>query len=513
MTPPIVQGSSRPPHAPKTAALLALCEGVLSEAGRRRIERHLAGCEVCRRHLAAIRLVEDLREDVVSLEPELDWDRLELPLRREARRVARLARARRLAPLALSAVAAAAALALFLPRGADAPPLATAPTQPHPPSLSAAPAAQSGEASPKPPPSAPLAQVVAVTGEASASISGAPRHRILAGETLATGTVLQTGPESSVHVWLRADTGFLIGPDTRLVLLSLGEHVLLELQHGEVHSRVAPLGPAQRYEVSDGAGWVAHVRGTRFAVRRLEEGLAVDVQEGKVEITRGGQRLAMLAAPAAWRPASEDSSPRNTPVPAEPAVLLPWLPAGEDPSAWSLLLLPSVRGIEGWEVEGLRSTGPLQLRRSRGTVTVYALGREQRRVPLRITLDDARVRPDAATIEGLASKLLNPRRGRIDPHALASAARKLGPALQRCHRRALKERPTLAERSPIHLVARLRIGLSGSVRSIRWKERSLDAELSDSLLTCLRDAISSHPFPRPEGEAVLVDLPIRLAAR
>ncbi|MFW6067713.1 MAG: zf-HC2 domain-containing protein, partial [Myxococcota bacterium] len=65
-------------HAPKTAALLALHEGRLSNAGRRRVERHLSECPRCLRELAAIRTYGEVVEEARSAPPAaLDWTRIE----------------------------------------------------------------------------------------------------------------------------------------------------------------------------------------------------------------------------------------------------------------------------------------------------------------------------------------------------------------------------------------------------------------------------------------------------
>ncbi len=499
-------------HSPKTAALLALREGRLSDQGRARIERHLKACELCRRHMAAMDLFERLREEAMDMEPEVDWNRMELPLRREARRIARRQRALRTARWALPALAAAAAFAFFWLRDATPSPVAstTRSETSEAPEPVPAPATTPSDAPTFP---APIAQVVAVVGEASArSAPSDPERPLFAGSELLSGEIVQTPPGSSIHVWLREGTAFRLGSDSRLALLSLGDHVLLELQRGEVHSQVAPLTPTQRYEVSNGAQWVVHVRGTRFAVRRLDAALAVDVTEGRVEVTRGGERIAMLEAPSSWLPPASSVSGESA---TKPSVQLPWIPPGEAPSRWTLLTLPLVEGIEGWEAVGIHAAGaPLQLRHPRGPLTVYALGKGRRRIPLRLQLTGERLRPDAATLEGLADRLRAEPVGHIDPRAFARAVGSLSPALKRCHRRALKEDPSLAERTPVRLVARLRVGRSGMARVQRWRnQKGAPPAIPPSLLSCLSEAISSYPFPRPEGGPVLLDLPIRLDAR
>src|SRR5690606_29359211 len=106
-------GGGRGPvtHRPKTAALLAYADGALSDAGRARLERHLARCEVCRRELAAMKLYERMAEDARETPaPEGDYARMELTRARAAPRVSQEIRiGRRRRPRAASARVAASA--------------------------------------------------------------------------------------------------------------------------------------------------------------------------------------------------------------------------------------------------------------------------------------------------------------------------------------------------------------------------------------------------------------------
>ncbi|NOY94067.1 MAG: zf-HC2 domain-containing protein, partial [Deltaproteobacteria bacterium] len=73
-------------HAPKIRALLAYEAGELSQAGRERLERHLAGCDICREQWVAMQTYGELSQAIRAAEiPSLDYGRMELALRREAR--------------------------------------------------------------------------------------------------------------------------------------------------------------------------------------------------------------------------------------------------------------------------------------------------------------------------------------------------------------------------------------------------------------------------------------------
>ncbi|MEO0324259.1 MAG: zf-HC2 domain-containing protein, partial [Myxococcota bacterium] len=107
---------TRPPplprrHAPKLRALEALDAGALSPEGERRLRAHLATCARCQRAQASMHLygalTGELRaEDALRRRP-VDFARMELPLRHEARQQAARARRarslRRAAPLAVAA--------------------------------------------------------------------------------------------------------------------------------------------------------------------------------------------------------------------------------------------------------------------------------------------------------------------------------------------------------------------------------------------------------------------------
>src|SRR5687767_9118458 len=72
------------PHEPKIAALMALEEDLLSRRGRARIERHLAGCETCRRARGSMRVYSATKADVQVMKPAIDWSRIEASLAKEA---------------------------------------------------------------------------------------------------------------------------------------------------------------------------------------------------------------------------------------------------------------------------------------------------------------------------------------------------------------------------------------------------------------------------------------------
>ncbi len=463
-------------HRPKTMALMAYCEGLLSKAGAERLERHLAHCEPCRRQLAAMRLYETMRREAAEASYEPNWDRMELPLRREATRQARRLRARR-GPLRWGvplAVAAAAVLGVVLldrsPQEPSSPPVATNRSAP-PVAPPTRPAATDTEDTAKLASAAVEATVTAVSGEASIVGADGTHRPALPGAAVATGETLVTAAGGTVHVRVGAGTGFALGGASRVRLLAADGHAtVLDLLEGEVHNRVAPLGPKDRYEVLGGTRWAARVRGTRFTVRRPDGGFAVAVAEGTVEVTDDGRLTAMLWAPITW------TSAPSTEAPGVEDVGAPWLPACNAPGGcpdsladWPMVELPAVERVEAWAVGDIHFGPRLWLRAPPGRLLVHALGRDGRRIPLPLEVQGRSVRPDEHALAKLADRLAPPPQGTIDPEALRRAVQAVRPALQRCHRRALKERPALAERGSLRLEARLTIGRSGVLRRLVWR--------------------------------------------
>jgi len=103
-------------HPPKLGALMAYDADVLSDDGRRRVEAHLSGCDTCREALAAMHVYDTLLADVANEPaPAIDYPRMELPLRREARQTAtKIEDMTRIVPATFLAVAAAALLFLWV---------------------------------------------------------------------------------------------------------------------------------------------------------------------------------------------------------------------------------------------------------------------------------------------------------------------------------------------------------------------------------------------------------------
>ena len=114
-------------HAPKLRALAALDAGLLSPEGERRLRAHLATCAICREAHAAMQvygvLAGEARVDDALARRPIDFERMELPLRRAARSQAARARRgrflRRSAPLV--AIAAAGLLAVAAGRQGEGP--------------------------------------------------------------------------------------------------------------------------------------------------------------------------------------------------------------------------------------------------------------------------------------------------------------------------------------------------------------------------------------------------------
>jgi len=282
-------------HAPKLRALLAYDADALSVTGRARIEAHLAGCEVCQGELATLRLYDELSAEVRSAPvPQIDYDRMELALRREARAQARGGRA---LPLALLALAAAVLLGVLgLQRRETPAPMAALPS---------APAAVASTTTHPPEPMPTLSGTTTATADAQVGEARATLET-----ALHEGDVLETGPQGTLHGRLAAGTGFALGGASRLTLRRMrADGIALELERGQVSNAVRT---GIHYRVEAGPYRVV-VRGTRFSVRRDGDHVHVSLAEGAVAVealptadsragdaAADGRTLAVLHAPAEW---------------------------------------------------------------------------------------------------------------------------------------------------------------------------------------------------------------------
>lgn len=156
------------------------------------------------------------------------------------------------------------------------------------------------------------AEVRAVTGTATWSTNGGPLMPLKVGTILLSGSVLTTGTNSTVDLFLGASAGVIrVAEGSKLSLDSLKltdtgadtkVEVELELPDGEMYFNVNKLSKASRYEIKMPAG-VAGIRGTRgnFNSRPNSTKPRILLLEGTVELahtTPSGQMVTLtLKAP------------------------------------------------------------------------------------------------------------------------------------------------------------------------------------------------------------------------
>ena len=295
-------------HMPKWRALMAYDADALSYEGEARLDRHLEGCSVCMRALAEIRAFDAVAQETRQSPPAIDWSRVEPALRQEARtqsqaiRAARRRRAWMVPSVALAAAAAIAAVVLWKSESAPVTPVAP---------VARVSGGDSGRAEDEPLAAVDDAlegRIVALAGQPHALREGA-RGLLGLGDALHEGDRIELATRQVLHATLGPDTAIaLFGVATLTATVLRNDAVDLALDEGRVDSIVEP-GSAFTVTAEP---YAIHARGTRFRVERRDGVVTVALEEGVVEVTRSGESVARLEAPARWsseptaREASED---------------------------------------------------------------------------------------------------------------------------------------------------------------------------------------------------------------
>lgn len=463
-------------HRPKTAALIAYASGLLSPGGRRRVDRHLATCEVCRHELAAIQAYDSLIEEVQSSElPEIDFESMELPLQREAEAISRhmVVQKRRRSALPYVAVAIAAAAGIALWAWPRLQPEATPIAEPAPVE------APETEAPMPPPVEAPrLTPVVTLAAGEAQRVDGAAPEVLSVGDALEEGAALRTGEDGELHVRMSDGTGVRLAEATRLTLERAREdEVRLELEGGAVAQHVAPLANGSTFTVLC-AGYEVQVTGTRFVVSYRDEVVGVDLSEGSVVVRdpEGGETT--LRAPARWRsrggidgePAAppvraSDAPPVSpTPVTLADARLVRWSVDGievETEGEVSIGLAPGEHTIRGWDVRGHVYTATLPV----GEAPV--------------ALETDAMRPHAPRL----------RPGHLEEAQIRQVMSRAMRPFRQCYERWSRNHSGVV-RGRLHIT----VGVMGDVERVQV----LSVE-DDSLSSCIRNRATRLTFPAPGG--------------
>ncbi len=469
-------------HQPKWRALIALDADALSYEGEERLRRHLESCEVCTRALAEIQAFSAVSEDVRDSHVDVDWSTMDLALRREAKALARSAEPRSrpgwLVPAMGLALAAVVLLALLW--NVDEGPVAELDESPPTPVV---------EETPPPP------TVETIDGRVVA-LAGAPTRNgalLALGDAIHEGDTLEVVAEHAVHTAFGPNTAVALLGAARLTASTLRPDELeLELETGEVSSVVED---GQAFTIV-AAPYEVHALGTRFRVSKSEDGVVtVTLEEGSVEVTRDGVRVARLDAPARW---SSDPALRAA---SEADVLTPSL--GERTLA---LELPSSVRFTRWTIDGDALPGGVagRLLLSPGEHEVVGFDLEGDPHTTTLTLVDEGASLDERSLRPIRT---GPVVGHLEPAQIQATVAPTIRRLRACYERDLRRTdPTLSG----SVTLRVRVARDGSVRRATLRG---DADVPPTLRSCLTRHASAWVFPEPEGGPVTFDLPLQLSTR
>jgi hypothetical protein len=473
-------------HAPKFLALEAYAGGLLSTRATAQVERHLARCAECRQALAQVRAYAVLREDARAEQPAApSWEQLEAALANAPQVAPAPARRKsgRLIALAWPLLAVAATLAIaWLGRSG---PLALDGAQPV-----ARPAATPAPEAPK-----LIGWVSLLAGSASIEHAGT-RNPVTLDTPIQEGDTLRTAAAAQLHVAFGVETGFALAPESELQIrrLRVGE-TELALAAGRLTNQVQKLAERASYRVHVDA-LTASVRGTRFWVAHSAEP-SVFVSEGRVEISRDGQLLAMLEAGHGYPAArfADKARPEGAPVHVMPA-------SGANSFA---LVLPPLPTLHAWLVDGapVSPAGTLAMRLPPGPTQLQF---EDLRSQIRSIQVDLNA-PLTALEPAALSELIAPKAiptGYLRPEQISPVVRSAIEPLRRCYERNLRVEPKLESKFAL----RMRVSAEGRV--VR-SEVDAKAKLPLDLERCIEMETYKLIFPKPEGGGpVSFEVPLNL---
>jgi hypothetical protein len=483
-------------HAPKIAALRAEAAGLLSGAGRERLLRHVASCEVCAEHLRGARRFHALVSRATG-QPTLDaGGTVERVMVRN-----RLAQRRARVQWGGLAVAAGVFLALFL---------GTREKSEH------RDASAERQAAPKAPAAAPQVvsellpvAVTALRGEVHVIEPAHPERLLEIDDPVREHSVLRVAERASVDLALGEAASVHLSAGSEVALDAVrSDHIALRLTRGVVSNAVTKRAEGHSYEVL-ALGHRVAVRGTLFAVRAGGPfGLAVRCDEGLVEVIAPSGETTLLRAPATWNerviaPAGAAPEPK----------LEVELPHARRDGA--VLTLPAMEGLEGWQVGGqvYPGGGALRMRMPPGAHDLVALLGGDKRHVIKVEVDaiGAQVLPSDLSFAKAQEETAAPAPAAepavdVDASGVILAGR---PALQRCYERSLKN-----ESSGSHAL-RLSISIDprGRVRKVEPASQKPGVELPAELAQCIRSAVQSWRFPAPGGEGITLEAPLRFQLR
>ncbi len=487
-------------HTPKTGALVAYESGALSQRGRRRVEKHLSGCETCRRELAAIQMYDESVDVIRDARlPRVDWSKMELALEREARaQIAAKARTTRrawLVPAAGIALAAAAVLAISLwPHAPEAP-------------VAAEDHAVRGDADGEPatPPTperdeslgemAMNGQITLVAGAAHVTSDGAAASAAEGG-SLGRGASLRTDQGGTVHAVLASPSpaggriGIALASASELRVVSLdATEASLALGSGRVSVRTRSARTvvlAGEYRIEADVAW--------FTVDLSPSGaVQIDVSEGDVRVT-GPSTDRSLLGPAQF------SAPDGA-----AASLTTTDPVGMADGYGALPRLHVARPeIVRWQIGDVDvlGAGELAMRVGTGEISITGWDSHEREFhamasvgPGGLDLSPSDLRPEAPRV----------RVGTLPTAVIQGVVSSHHASLQRCYERALRQQSDLA----VHVEMQITVDMTGEVSRVRLSGDEVPAMMS----SCLTRDVESWTFPAPDGGPMTFVLPNTFAPR
>jgi hypothetical protein len=315
---------------------------------------------------------------------------------------------------------------------------------------------------------------------------------------VAERSVIIADQASEAHVRFADGTGMVVEEHTEVKVVELREgRVTLELAHGTVANEVAHLQFEDRYEVHAGP-YVFRVRGTRFAVSRKAEDVALVVAEGVVEVVRGHRIEAVVEGPGSWQSGFVVWGPERVRRPVALA---------EDAADWPVLRVRLDDVAHRVRIGGhdVRASRVLAMRVPVGATEVGVQGPEGE---LKTHLVD--VGETGEVIEGaeLVPNAPPPREGFLPPSLIAPPVRAGMRNLQTCHRQeARRGDPPSGVFS-----LRVTIGLTGRVQRAQLIQRAGEPP-SNTFRQCVTQEAQRWSFPPPTGGTVTFDQPLRFTTR
>ncbi len=478
------QAPAKKAHKPKWRALVAYHEGALSDSGRAILERHAESCEVCADVIARMQAYDELSEETRNSVVPINFAKMELPMRREAKAAA--ARQRRASWIPVLALAAAVLLGLFAWRafGGDKPVQeegiarqTVRQTEEEPALAPEVPEAES-----------PLLEpvVVAVRGVANALGAESERVQLTPGSTLGETQAIEV--EGEVHVQLDHRQRFAL-VDGALALHQLREaQTEVRLTEGTLHSSVLQ---GSSY-VSLGAEYAVRAEVSTFSMHVTEEHLSVRVDEGRLDILRDGEVIQELVAPAEW------STHQATVASRTPVCVL-------SEGASAELQIPDMEGVQEWQIGDCVFESGVNIFLPVGEHTVRARNAEGEEVELSV-----RLAPEGSTLEERRIRFgpRTPRMGVLTPDQINSVVRPRIRVLRHCYERTLRRNfPDFRG----EFVLQVDVGSAGEVTRARLRS---EGEMPPPFVTCISREARSWQFPEPAGgPRATFRLPLRFEQR